>query len=210
MSLADCSPRLKLARSRRRGALFLLDAAQSLGEIPLDVEQLSVDLLAAPGHKGLLGPLGTGVLYVRAGIEQQLSAIRQGGTGTQSETDRQPLTLPDKYEAGNLNVPGIVGLRAGIEYLEQQGVVELRHRSMELTGRLMEGLAAIKGVRVLGPGAPALRLGIVSLLVDGHDPSELAILLDMLYSVQTRPGLHCSPLVHRALGTIGQVETSGD
>jgi selenocysteine lyase/cysteine desulfurase len=190
--------------ARRRGALFLLDAAQSLGEIPLDVERLSVDLLAAPGHKGLLGPLGTGVLYIRAGVEQRLNPLRQGGTGTHSEDDRQPLALPEKYEAGNLNVPGIVGLRAGIEYLEQQGVVELRLRSMELTGRLMEGLAAIPCVRVLGPKAPALRVGIVSVMVDGHDPSELAILLDMLYGVQARPGLHCSPLVHRALGSIEQ------
>ena len=85
--------------------------------------QLPVDLLAAPGHKGLLGPLGTGVLYMRDGVEEQLSSLRQGGTGTQSEHELQPDTLPEKYEAGNLNVPGILGLRAGIEYLEQQGIV---------------------------------------------------------------------------------------
>ena len=90
----------------------------------VDVERLSVDLLAAPGHKGLLGPLGTGILYIRPGVEQQLSAQRQGGTGTQSQDDRQPLALPEKYESGNLNVPGIVGLRAGVEYVEQQGVAE--------------------------------------------------------------------------------------
>ncbi len=190
--------------ARRRGALLLLDAAQSLGEIPLDVERLSVDLLAAPGHKGLLGPLGTGVLYVRPGVEQHLSPLRQGGTGTHSEDDRQPLTLPEKYEAGNLNVPGIVGLRAGIEYLEQQGVGAVRSRAIELTGRLMAGMAEIPKVRVLGPNAPSQRVGIVSVAIDDHDPSEVAILLDMLYGVQARPGLHCSPLMHRALGSIDQ------
>ena len=187
-----------------RGALFLVDAAQSLGEIPVDVAQWSVDLLAAPGHKGLLGPLGTGLLYIRSGVEQQLNSLRQGGTGTQSEHDRQPQTLPDKYEAGNLNVPGILGLHAGIEYLNQQGIAELCRCSIELTGRLLAGLSTIPGVRVLGPKAAAARVGIVSVTVAGHDPSELAMLLDMLYGVQTRPGLHCSPLVHRALGTIEQ------
>jgi cysteine desulfurase/selenocysteine lyase len=192
------------ALARERGALFLVDAAQTLGEIPVDVAQLPVDLLAAPGHKGLLGPLGTGLLYIRAGIEQQLSPLRQGGTGTQSEHDRQPQTLPDKYESGNLNVPGILGLHAGIEYLIQQGVAELRRRSMELTERLHSGLVAIPGVRVLGPKSAATRVGIVSVTVAGHDPSELAMLLDMLHGVQTRPGLHCSPLAHRALRTIEQ------
>jgi cysteine desulfurase family protein len=192
------------AIARERGALFLVDAAQTLGEIPIDVAQLPVDLLAAPGHKGLLGPLGTGLLYIRAGIEQQLSPLRQGGTGTQSEHDRQPLTLPDKYEAGNLNVPGILGLHAGIEYLNQQEILNLRRRSMELTERLLAGLATIPGVRALGPQSAATRVGIVSVTVAGHDPSELAMLLDMLHGVQTRPGLHCSPLVHRALGTIEQ------
>jgi selenocysteine lyase/cysteine desulfurase len=103
-------------------ALFLLDAAQSLGHVPVDVQRLQVDLLAAPCHKGLLAPLGTGLLYVAPGVEQQLDSLRQGGTGTQSETDRQPDDLPHKYEAGNLNVPGLIGLAAGLAYIDKRGL----------------------------------------------------------------------------------------
>ncbi len=104
------------------GALVLVDAAQSLGHVPIDVSRLPIDLLAAPGHKGLLGPLGTGVLYLRPGVEESLRPLRQGGTGTRSEEDRQPDELPEKYESGNLNAPGIIGLGAGVRWLLERGV----------------------------------------------------------------------------------------
>ncbi len=118
--------------AHENGLLFLLDAAQSLGHVPLDVSRLGADLLAAPGHKGLLGPLGTGILYVAPGIEEQLRPIRQGGTGTDSESDRQPETLPQKYESGNPNVAGLVGLSAGVEYLAQQGIAAVRQHELQL------------------------------------------------------------------------------
>ncbi|HEV3005932.1 MAG TPA: aminotransferase class V-fold PLP-dependent enzyme, partial [Pirellulales bacterium] len=116
--------------TRRHGALFLLDAAQTLGEMPLAVDILEVDLLAAPGHKGLLGPLGTGLLFVRPGVEDRLASLRQGGTGSFSDEDWQPQALPDRYESGNLNVPGIVGLAAGLAWLEEQGLESVRRHAL--------------------------------------------------------------------------------
>ncbi|HEY1601625.1 MAG TPA: aminotransferase class V-fold PLP-dependent enzyme [Pirellulales bacterium] len=186
---------------REHGALFLLDAAQTVGEIPIDVEQLHVDLLAAPGHKGLLGPLGTGFLYVRPGVEAFIPPFRQGGTGTQSDRSRQPDVLPEKYEAGNLNVPGIVGLGAGLAWLLAQEIESLRGKAITRTRRLIEGLTAIKGVRVYGPRLAEARVAVVSMTLAGYDPQELAATLDATFGVQVRAGLHCAPLMHRALGT---------
>ncbi len=119
--------------ARRNGALFLVDAAQSLGHIPVSVEQLGADFLASSGHKGLLGPTGTGLLYVRPGCEEFLESLRQGGTGTQSEIDRQPAALPEKYEAGTPNIPGIIGLGAGVSYLIERGLDDVRHHVIDLT-----------------------------------------------------------------------------
>jgi len=188
--------------ARRHGALFLLDAAQSLGHLPIDVRKIPVDLLAAPGHKGLLGPLGTGVLYVAPGVEERLRSARQGGTGSRSEDDRQPGELPDQYEAGNLNVPGIVGLGAGVRWLEKRGWEEVRKHERQLTDRLLAGLSGIAGVEVYGPPAGEGRLGVVSCSLRDFDPQEAAAMLDAACRVQTRAGLHCAPLMHRALGTL--------
>src|SRR5262249_16750977 len=108
--------------AHEHGARLLVDAAQTLGHVPLSVDELGADLLAAPRHKGLFGTLGTGILYVRQGVEKELRSLRQGGTGTQSDEDRQPDSLPHKFEAGNLNVPGIVGLRAALGWIEEYGI----------------------------------------------------------------------------------------
>ena len=190
--------------AREAGAVFLLDAAQTLGELPLDVRQLNVDLLAAPGHKGLLGPLGTGILYIRPGMESRIASVRQGGTGTHSDLDRQPETLPDKYESGNLNVPGILGLKAAVEWLADYGVERVRTHGLDLLQRLLSGLAKIRGVDLYGPdqalGAEA-RLPLVSFNVAGLAPQELAAILDSEYGIQCRSGRHCAPLMHQAIGT---------
>ena len=180
----------------------MLDAAQTLGELAIDVEEAQIDLLAAPGHKGLLGPLGTGVLYIRPGIEERVPSLRQGGTGSHSDRDRQPSELPDKYEAGNLNVPGIVGLAAGISWLENQTIGPLRRHAIEKTHTLIDGLARIKGVRLYGPKTAEARVAVVSITLAGYDPQELAATLDAAFGVQVRAGLHCAPLMHRALGTL--------
>jgi cysteine desulfurase family protein len=182
------------------GVFYLVDAAQGLGHIPIDMNALGCDLLAAPGHKGLLGPLGTGVLCLAKGVEQHLAPVRQGGTGTRSDEDRQPDTLPDRYESGNLNVPGIVGLEAGVRHVIEHAD-EDRRQCRELTGRLLDGLARIPNVRLYGPRSAANRVGVVSLNIEGYDPQELAALLDAQWSIQARAGLHCAPRMHAALGT---------
>lgn len=189
------------AELRKRGVTFLVDAAQTLGEIPLAAEELSCDLLAAPGHKGLLGPLGTGVLYIRPGVEERLASIRTGGTGSESSSTLQPKTMPDKFEAGNLNVPGIVGLGAGARWLLQRGISNVREHTLQLTTQLLGGLSKLPSVRVHGPRAAAERTGLVSLTIDGYDPQEAAAVLATAFGIEARAGLHCSPLMHKALGT---------
>jgi cysteine desulfurase family protein len=188
--------------ARKHRVLLLIDAAQSLGVEPIDVKGLGIDLLAGPGHKGLLGPLGVGILYFGEGVEQQVESFRQGGTGTQSEDDRQPLSLPDKYESGNLNVPGILGLEAGVQFLREHIVSAIRRQETELASRLVEGLGRIEGVTLHGPRDPQMRVGVVSISVAGFDPHEIASTLDAVYAIQVRSGLHCAPLMHRALGTL--------
>jgi selenocysteine lyase/cysteine desulfurase len=187
--------------AREHGLLYLVDAAQSLGHVELDVRQIGAHLLAAAGHKGLLGPLGVGLLYIAPGVEARLEPLRQGGTGTRSDEDRQPPSLPDRYEAGNHNVPGIVGLGAGLTFLAERGVARIRQHQMQLTARLLEGLRVIAGVTLFGPADLARRLGVVSMTVRGYDSQELAVLLDAAYHIQTRAGLHCAPRMHQALGT---------
>jgi cysteine desulfurase / selenocysteine lyase len=188
--------------AQQAGALMLVDAAQTAGHYPLDVTDLPVDLLAGPGHKGLLGPLGTGFLYVRPGVEEELHSFRQGGTGTQSELDRQPESLPDKYESGNHNAPGLVGLEAGISWVAETGVAALHRHEQQLTARLVEGLRAVNGVTVYGHAAAVEHVGVVSVTVQGFDPQTVAAILDDSFGIEVRAGLHCAPGVHRGLGTI--------
>jgi cysteine desulfurase/selenocysteine lyase len=189
------------AELRKRGIPFVVDAAQTVGEWPFVIGDLPCDLLAAPGHKGLLGPLGTGLLYVRPGLEERLMCIRSGGTGSESHSLQQPSTLPERYESGNLNVPGIVGLGAAARWLAERGVVAVREHARSLTEALLAGFSTMPGVRIIGPPDAASRLGVVSLTIDGYDPQEAAAVLATSFGVQTRAGLHCAPLVHKALGT---------
>jgi selenocysteine lyase/cysteine desulfurase len=186
---------------REHGALFLVDAAQSLGHAPLDVSQLEVDLLAAPGHKGLLGPLGTGVLYIRPGVERVLQPLRYGGTGTRSDEDRQPEELPDKYETGNHNLLGLAGLVASCEFLARKTIAEIHRHHTMLTERLLERLHVVGGLTVHGPRSTANRTSVVSATIDGYDPQELAAVLESTHRIQCRAGLHCAPRMHAALGT---------
>ncbi|MBL9091918.1 MAG: aminotransferase class V-fold PLP-dependent enzyme [Planctomycetaceae bacterium] len=189
------------AELQKRGVTFVVDAAQTLGEIPLSVDELHCDLLTAPGHKGLLGPLGTGVLYVRPGVEERMMSIRTGGTGTESSSLKAPTQMPVKFEAGNLNVPGIVGLGAGVRWLAERGVAALREQAIRQTERLLDGLVGLKGLRIVGPQGAQRRVGMVSLVVEGYDPQEAAAVLATSYGIETRAGLHCAPLMHKALGT---------
>ena len=187
--------------ARDAGVLFLVDAAQTAGHLPIDLSDLPIDLLACPGHKGLLGPLGTGVLYVRRGIESQLASLRQGGTGTRSEHEEQPETLPDKYESGNHNAPGLAGLEAAASWLIERGVASIHQQAQALMGQLLEGLAGISGVSLFGPPAQDRRVGVVSMAIDGVDPQDVAAILDQTFGIETRAGLHCAPGAHRAIGS---------
>lgn len=197
------------AAARAAGALFLVDAAQTAGHVPIDLRQLPVDLLACAGHKGLLGPLGTGVLYIRPGVETRLASQRQGGTGTRSEDDRQPESLPDKYESGNHNAPGIVGLEASCSWLLERGVASLAAHERSLTGLLWDGLRGISAVKLFGPppgdgAAAGDRVGVVSLAIDDLDSHDVATILDQRFGIEVRAGLHCAPGVHKALGTLAR------
>jgi cysteine desulfurase family protein len=190
--------------ARQHGARLLVDAAQTAGHMPVDAGRLNADLLATSAHKGLLGPLGLGILLIAPGVEQELAPTRQGGTGTHSEEDRQPLEVPWKYEAGNLNVPAIAGLHAAIEFLECRGLESLAAHGRHLAGRLIAELVELRGVKVHGPPSVDERVGLVSISLDGYDPQEVAAVLDASHRVQVRAGLHCAPLMHRALGTLDQ------
>jgi cysteine desulfurase family protein len=191
-----------LAAARERGVRTLVDAAQSAGHLPLDVAALGIDLLACSGHKGLLGPLGTGLLCIAPGVEAELVSLRQGGTGTRSEDDVQPERLPDRFESGNHNAVGLVGLEAALAWIEERGVAALRSHEQSLTAALLDGLHALPRVSLYGPREVERRTGVVSLTIDGFEPQEAAAILDSQFSVECRAGLHCAPRMHRALGTI--------
>lgn len=194
-------PVREIARiAREHQVLSLVDAAQSLGHLPIDVTQLGCDFLAAPGHKGLLGPLGTGLLYFRRGTEELVESVMQGGTGTQSEDLAQPPQLPAKFEAGNVNVAALAGLAAGIEHVVRE-LPLLHRREQELGAWLRAGLATVRGATLHGPTAADDAVGVVSLTLAGYDPQELAALLDSHFGICVRAGLHCAPLLHRRLGT---------
>ncbi len=189
--------------ARQAGALMLVDAAQTAGHLPIDVRNRPIDMLACPGHKGLLGPLGTGLLYLGPGTEQHVASFRQGGTGSLSEDDRQPERLPDKYESGNHNVPGLFGLEAGLEWLEQHRVTDLHAHTLRLRRRLIDALTDSKSVRLFAADRPnEFVVGVLSFVVNGFDPQEMAAILDHDFQIQVRAGLHCAPGAHRSLGTL--------
>ena len=190
------------ALCRERGVTFLVDAAQSAGSIPVDVVAMNIDLLAFPGHKGLMGPLGTGVLYVGPGVE--LVPLVQGGTGTDSENVFQPESLPDRYESGSHNALGLAGLNAAAAFVADVTPAAIGAHKAALAERFVAAADAIPGVTYVGPRDFTRQAGVCSVRVQGRDPSVVGALLDTNYNVMARAGLHCSPLAHRTLGTIDQ------
>lgn len=188
------------ALARQRGIVFIVDAAQSAGVLDIDVQGMSIDLLALPGHKGLLGPHGTGVLF--AGERAELRPFREGGTGSHSVDQGQPDVLPEKYESGTLNLPGIAGLGAGLEFISRTGIKTIREHELGLVRRFIEGVAGIPGVILYGPGPEAERAPVVSFLIEGKDTGAVGGALDQWYNIACRAGLHCAPDAHRTLGTL--------
>ncbi|MDB5294799.1 MAG: Cysteine desulfurase [Phycisphaerales bacterium] len=186
---------------RERAVPFVVDAAQSVGHVPIDVRADCVDLLAAPGHKGLLGPLGTGFLYVRPGVEKMLRPLREGGTGSVSEQAVQPEFMPDKYEPGSHNAVGLAGLSEGVKYVLDRTVEALHAHDQDLIRTFIDGCSDIDGLTYFGPQGVRNRIGVFSVRVDGYDPQELSAVLESSYGILTRSGLHCAPLAHAAIGT---------
>ena len=180
------------------GALVLVDAAQSAGHLPIDVQRMGIDLLAFTGHKGLLGPQGTGGLWIREGIE--LPPALFGGTGGDSDSPDMPTLLPDRLEAGSMNGPGIAGLLAGVEWLMERGVDAVHRHESALKHRLWEALKATPGV-VIHSTRLEDTAAIVTITIDGVDAAEAALRLDREFGVLVRAGLHCAPESHAVLGT---------
>jgi cysteine desulfurase family protein len=184
---------------RRKGLLLLLDAAQTLGAVSVDVARLGVHLLAAPGHKGLLGPQGTGFLYVAPGVTVQ--ALTEGGTGSRSEQRSMPEELPEALEAGTVNTPGLGGLAAGVRYLQGRGVEEVRRGEEDILSYLLPELLRVPGLALYGPTDPRRRVAVVSFNLAGRDGAHVGFALDEVYDIAVRVGLHCAPDAHKALGT---------
>jgi len=189
------------AMARERGIVFLVDAAQTAGHLPIDVRADHIDLLAFPGHKGLLGPLGTGALYIRPGVEKVLRPLRYGGTGSVSEQDTQPEFMPDKFETGSHNAIGIAGWSEGLAWILKKGVAALWEHDRALCKTFMEEVENVEGLRYFGPQGIVSRMGVFSVRIEGMDPVRLSGRLEEEFGILTRPGLHCAPLAHETLGT---------
>lgn len=179
--------------------LLVVDAAQTAGCLPIDVQKMGIDLLAFTGHKGLMGPQGTGGLYIREGID--VHPLLYGGTGTQSAWPHQPRALPHRFEAGTLNGPGIAGLGAALEFILQRGVKSIREHEGQLLDYTLRNLPDSQKLSLYGPGTVDRQVAIVSFNIEATTPEEVSYLLDEMFGVMTRAGLHCSPCAHRVLGT---------
>ena len=183
---------------RRHGVRYLIDGAQAVGHIPVDVRALRCSLYAFPGHKGLLGPQGTGGLYIAPGIN--LGTFREGGTGSSSESMLQPTDIPEGFESGTVNLPGIAGLKAGAELVLPQLARHMRDERT-LTTALYDGLLSLGNAVVYSPADPTARVGVVSFNLEGASSASVADYLDR-QGIAVRGGLHCAPGMHQALGTL--------
>lgn len=188
--------------AKKRGILLIVDASQTAGVLPIQVEEQGIDVLCFTGHKGLLGPQGTGGIYVREGLE--LSPLKVGGSGVQSFLEEHPRKMPTALEAGTLNVHGIAGLKAALEYIKGETVEKIREKEMRLWKRFEEQVREIPDVIVYGNPNPESRVGIVALNIGKLDSGEVSDWLWEDYEIAVRPGAHCAPLLHKALGTVRQ------
>ncbi|NYB73018.1 aminotransferase class V-fold PLP-dependent enzyme [Sedimentibacter hydroxybenzoicus DSM 7310] len=193
---------------KRRNVLYMLDASQSAGVLDIDMKKYNIDLLAAPGHKGLLGPQGTGILIINC--DDEIKHLKEGGTGSESSNIYQPDFYPDKLEAGTHNLPGIAGLNEGVKYILNKGTKSIYSHEKKLLEEFIKGIRNISKIKIYGPEDIEQRCGVVSVNLESVDSSELAFMLDTEYGIAVRPGLHCAPLAHKTIGTenIGAVRFS--
>ena len=185
---------------REKEILFLVDSAQSAGVLPIDVNRQCIDILAFAGHKGLLGPQGTGGIYVRPGVS--LRPLKEGGTGSWARNMEQPDIMPDCLESGTLNTPGIIGLGAGVRFILEQGLERIRLHEQKFNNLLWDNLKKIPGLAVYGPENSTERTAVVSFTVDNMDSNQISSALETNYGIVTRAGLHCAPLAHQTIGAL--------
>jgi len=180
---------------------FIVDAAQTAGVIPIDVKACHIDALCFTGHKGLLGPQGIGGIILTKEMAQNLTPLIAGGTGSFSHLETMPTHMPDAFEAGTLNLPGIIGLNEGLAYIESQGMENIHNHELALTQSFLEGLQSIDGINIVGKQNIQDRTAVVSITIDGMDPASIAYELESNYHIMTRVGLHCAPRAHQTLET---------
>ncbi|MBC3898747.1 aminotransferase class V-fold PLP-dependent enzyme [Acetobacterium malicum] len=188
------------ALAREKGILFLVDAAQTAGVIPIDVQAQHIDLLAFTGHKSLLGPMGTGGLVVNCDVD--IHPLISGGTGGDSAYEYQPDYYPNHLEAGTMNVSGIIGLSAALDFLKSEGLETIRSKEDALMDYALNALSTVPGIELYGPQDSSKSVGVIPFNIEGHVPEEIAYFLDQECHVMIRSGLHCAPSAHRLIGTV--------
>ncbi|MEQ8252994.1 MAG: aminotransferase class V-fold PLP-dependent enzyme [Smithellaceae bacterium] len=196
--------------ARDHDLVLCVDAAQTAGSYPIDVLDMNIDLLAFTGHKSLLGPSGTGGLYIREGLEKNITPLCVGGTGSRSEMEAQPDFMPDRYEAGTPNTAGFAGLRAGVEFVLSRGLDEIKSKEENLTKVFIEGIGNLPGITLYGQTSVDQRIPVVSFNIDGMDPAAVAWEIDERFKIMSRSGLQCAPAAHKTIGTypVGTVRFS--
>ncbi len=188
--------------AKKHGLLFIVDASQTAGVLPVDVERMNIDVLCFTGHKSLLGPQGTGGMCVREGLE--IEPLKRGGSGVDTYNRCHPSEMPTALEAGTINGHGIAGLSAAIDYIEKTGMDVIRERELGLMRRFYDGVKNIEGVRVYGDPEAEVRCPVIALNIGDADSSEISDILSVDYDIATRPGAHCAPKMHESLGTVSQ------
>jgi cysteine desulfurase / selenocysteine lyase len=188
--------------AKQNKLLYIIDTAQTAGVYNLNVSEINVDLLIFTGHKGLMGPQGVGGFYIKEGVA--LRQMREGGTGSMSESLIQPEMLPDKYESGTPNTPGLAGLAAGLRFIKEVGIENIKKHEEEITNYFLNQLSEIEDVKIYGPRDVKKQAPVVSLNIKNMTSSEVSFLLDNQFDIATRPGLHCAPLAHQTIGTKGK------
>lgn len=186
---------------KEHGLIFIVDSAQTAGVFPISMTKMGIDVLAFTGHKGLLGPQGIGGFLVKDEVAKEMEPLITGGTGSLSDSEETPDFLPDKFEPGTLNIPGIFGLHASLGYLKEVGLSTIQEKEMGLLKQLLEGLREIKGVHIIGKDGIENRSAVVSIQCDFMDEAELSFVLDQEYGIMTRVGMHCAPNAHKVLGS---------
>lgn len=189
---------------KKHDLFFVVDSAQSAGTIQIDMEKCGIDFLAFTGHKGLLGPQGIGGFLISEKLDEQMVPYIAGGTGSQSDSLDMLMNLPDKYESGTMNLPGIIGLHAALSYIEETGIEYIHDKKMELTAYFLEKLREFPNIRVVGKQDVQDRVAVVSLDFQGEDNAIIAFELEQNYGIMTRVGLHCAPIAHQSLHTYPQ------